>query len=71
MGVEVLFCRSVLSSYYYGNLSYPSQDPPRMGFLSTVPTDADDKLKAAVTAATKNGNGFPGKYYAFENPFPP
>jgi phytepsin len=30
-----------------------------MGFLSTVPPDADDKLKAAVDAAEKNGGNFP------------
>ena len=49
---------SVLSSYYYGNLSYPSQDPSRVGFLSTVPADAGDKLRAAVTAASNNGGNF-------------
>ncbi|KAF5367290.1 hypothetical protein D9615_010453 [Tricholomella constricta] len=53
------FLKSVLASYHYGNLTHPSRDRPRMGFLSTVPSDADDKLKAAVAAAAKNGGNFP------------
>ena len=32
---------SVLSTFYYGNLTYPSRGPPKLGFLSTVPPDAD------------------------------
>lgn len=31
-----------------------------MGFLSTVPADADDQLRDAVKAATQNGDNFPG-----------
>ncbi|KAG6871802.1 hypothetical protein C0992_010310, partial [Termitomyces sp. T32_za158] len=31
----------------------------RMGFLSTVPPDAGDKLKADVVAAKANGDNFP------------
>ncbi|KAG6878986.1 hypothetical protein C0992_006080, partial [Termitomyces sp. T32_za158] len=50
---------SVIASFYYGNLTYPSVDPPRMGFLSTVPPDAGDKLKADVVAAKANGDNFP------------
>ncbi|KAG6872207.1 hypothetical protein C0995_011970 [Termitomyces sp. Mi166 len=50
---------SVIASFHYGNLTYPSVDPPSMGFLSTVPPDAGDKLKAAVAAAKANGNNFP------------
>jgi phytepsin len=53
------FLKSVLASYYYGNLTHPSRDRPAMGFLSTVPPDADDKLKAAVSAAENNGGNFP------------
>ncbi|RDB16465.1 Pepsin A [Hypsizygus marmoreus] len=53
------FLKSVLSTFHYGNLTYPSHDPPRMGFLSTVPADADDQLKAAVEDAAKNGGNFP------------
>ncbi|KAG5652142.1 hypothetical protein H0H81_006125 [Sphagnurus paluster] len=61
-GNSVLISRSVLASYHYGNLTYPSQDPPRMGFLSTVPKNADDLLRAAVSAAAKNGGNFPGMF---------
>jgi phytepsin len=52
---------SVVSSFYYGNLTYPSQDPPRMGFLSTVPSDADDRMRAAVQAAAQKDGNFPGE----------
>ncbi|KAH9476110.1 Cathepsin E-B [Psilocybe cubensis] len=53
------FLKGVLSAYYYGNLTYPSQDPPKMGFLSTVPTDADQRLRDAVAAAAKADDNFP------------
>lgn len=52
----------VLSAYYYGNLSFPSVDPPKIGLLSTVPTDASQQLQAAVTTASKAGN-FPGAFF--------
>ena len=51
--------RSVLTSYYYGNLSYPSRDPPRMGFLSTVPANAAELLQQAVSAARQANDNFP------------
>ncbi|KAK0493551.1 aspartic peptidase domain-containing protein [Armillaria luteobubalina] len=50
------FLKSVLSSFHYGNLSYPSTDSPRIGLLSTVPEDASDKLIEAVMAASDSGN---------------
>lgn len=53
------FLKSVISSFYYGNLTYPSQDPPRMGFLSTVPSDADDRMRAAVRTASHRDGTFP------------
>ncbi|KAF8885385.1 aspartic peptidase domain-containing protein [Gymnopilus junonius] len=53
------FLKSVLSAFYYGNLTYPTHDPPKMGFLSTVPSDASDKMIAAVAAAAKANNNFP------------
>lgn len=43
--------RSVLAAFYYGNLTRPSQDPPRIGLLSTVPSDGDERLKEAISAA--------------------
>jgi hypothetical protein len=52
----------VLASFYYGNLTYPSTDPPKIGFLSTVPPDADQKLKDASNAASAAGNVFPGEF---------
>ncbi|TFK67789.1 acid protease [Pluteus cervinus] len=53
------FIRGVLASFYYGNLSYPSVDPPRMGFLSTVPSDANAQFGQALQAANANGGEFP------------
>ncbi|KAI5120536.1 hypothetical protein M0805_004544 [Coniferiporia weirii] len=52
------FLKGVLSSFYYGNITYPSVDPPRIGFLSTVPDDAPLRLSTAVDAA-EDGSGFP------------
>ncbi|KAF9002527.1 aspartic peptidase domain-containing protein [Cyathus striatus] len=56
------FLKGVLSAYYYGNLSYPSHDIPRMGLLSTVPSDANQKLVAAVQSASKAGGEFPATF---------
>ncbi|KAJ7599122.1 aspartic peptidase domain-containing protein [Mycena floridula] len=53
------FLKSVISSFYFGNLSYPSVDPPKMGFLSTVPEDAPQKYTTAVQAAIAAGGNFP------------
>jgi len=49
------FLKSTLVSFYYGNLVYPSRDPPRIGFLSTVPSDSDTLLKQAIDGATNDG----------------
>ncbi|CAA7270331.1 unnamed protein product [Cyclocybe aegerita] len=53
------FLKGVLSSYYFGNLTYPSQDQPRIGFLSTVPSNANDLLRAAVASAARADDNFP------------
>ncbi|KAL6302937.1 aspartic peptidase domain-containing protein [Sparassis latifolia] len=53
------FLKSVLAAYYYGNLTHPSQDPPRVGFISTVPDDAGEALREAVQAAISAGAIFP------------
>ncbi|EKM52972.1 uncharacterized protein PHACADRAFT_259144 [Phanerochaete carnosa HHB-10118-sp] len=45
------FLKSVLAAFYYGNLTNPSQDPPRIGLLSTVPSDGGEQLKEAISAA--------------------
>lgn len=50
---------SVLVAFYYGNLTRPSHDPPRVGLLSTVPSDADSELQEAVASAVYNGGIFP------------
>ncbi|KAH9994610.1 hypothetical protein BJV77DRAFT_289734 [Russula vinacea] len=42
------FLKSVFVAFYYGNLTHPSQDQPRVGLLSTVPPDAAQRLQAAV-----------------------
>jgi len=52
----VPFLKSVLASFYYGNLTNPSVDPPRIGLVSTMPSDAKDLLLAAIKAA---GTNFP------------
>lgn len=60
-----MFYIRVMASFYYGNLTYPSHDPPRIGFLSTVPTDAGDKLKSAVAKASAAGGNFLSEYLRF------
>ncbi|KAF7970144.1 hypothetical protein HWV62_24920 [Athelia sp. TMB] len=53
------FLKSVLTSFYYGNISYPSQDPARIGLLSTVPSDASAELASALASASANGGNLP------------
>lgn len=57
---------SVLASFHYGNLTNPSQDAPRIGFLSTVPADAGDILQADVSSASAMGHNFPGLYHLLD-----
>ncbi|KAI0634495.1 acid protease [Trametes polyzona] len=52
------FLKSNLVVFYYGNLTHPSVDPPRMGFMSLVPSNADDLLDDAVDDAQKAGGNF-------------
>ena len=49
---------SLLAAVYYGNITYPSHDPPKMGFLSTVPQDVALQLVSTV-ATVKMGNNLP------------
>ncbi|THG96042.1 hypothetical protein EW026_g5721 [Hermanssonia centrifuga] len=51
------FLKSALAAFHYGNLTHPSQDPPRIGLLSTIPTDAAERLRQAVSAAAEEGSG--------------
>lgn len=57
------FLKSNLVVFYYGNLTHPSVDPPRMGFKSLVPTDAADLLEDAVGDAQKAGGNFESERY--------
>ncbi|OBZ78046.1 Cathepsin E [Grifola frondosa] len=53
------FLKSALIAFYYGNITHPSRDPPRVGLLSTVPSNAGDELEEAVQAAVAAGGIFP------------
>ncbi|KAH9983325.1 aspartic peptidase domain-containing protein [Russula compacta] len=51
------FFKSNLVVFYYGNLTHPSVDPPRIGFLSMVPDNANNIVQSDVSQAqTKGGN---------------
>ncbi|KAJ7451803.1 aspartic peptidase domain-containing protein [Mycena galericulata] len=52
------FLKSNLVAFHYGNLTNPSQDPPRIGFLSQVPADAAALLTQAVQNAEEDGGNF-------------
>ncbi|KAJ7739036.1 aspartic peptidase domain-containing protein [Mycena maculata] len=52
------FMKSNLVVFHYGNLTNPSVDPPRIGFLSQVPADAATLLTQAVQDAVQNGGNF-------------
>ncbi|KIK43110.1 hypothetical protein CY34DRAFT_82376 [Suillus luteus UH-Slu-Lm8-n1] len=54
------FLKGVLAAFYYGSFTGPSQDPPRIGFLSTVPSDAGIRLEEAVSAASAEQYDLPG-----------
>ncbi|KAJ6625761.1 aspartic peptidase domain-containing protein [Mycena sp. CBHHK59/15] len=52
------FLKSNLVAFHYGNLTNPSVDPPRIGFLSQVPANASALLAAAVSDAQEAGGDF-------------
>ncbi|KAI1794363.1 acid protease [Ganoderma leucocontextum] len=52
------FLKSTLVAFYYGNLTHPSADPPRIGFLSLVPDDAEELLQEAVQEAEADDGEF-------------
>ncbi|KAG5638864.1 hypothetical protein H0H81_009417 [Sphagnurus paluster] len=58
------FMKSNLIAFHYGNLTHPSVDPPRIGFLSTVPANAGALLKQAVVKAKGNGGMFEQTFVA-------
>jgi hypothetical protein len=49
---------SNLVAFYYGNLTHPSVDPPRIGFLSMVPDNASSIVQNVVSKAQANGGLF-------------
>ncbi|KAL0959031.1 hypothetical protein HGRIS_014338 [Hohenbuehelia grisea] len=49
------FLKSVVAAFHFGNITHPSQDAPRIGLRSTVPPDADERLREAVARATAAG----------------
>ena len=55
------FLKSTMVVFYYGNLTHPSVDPPRMGFLSNVPQNASALLQDAVEDAQEDGGVFESK----------
>ncbi|KIJ31215.1 hypothetical protein M422DRAFT_36305 [Sphaerobolus stellatus SS14] len=58
------FMKSNLVAFYFGNITHPSVDPPRIGFLSTVPSDAAASYSSAIGSAQKTG----GIIFATETP---
>ncbi|THG98936.1 hypothetical protein EW026_g3315 [Hermanssonia centrifuga] len=55
------FLKSNLVAFYYGNLTHPSVDPPRIGFKSQVPQNASAELKDVVADAQESGGVFENK----------
>ncbi|KIJ55014.1 hypothetical protein M422DRAFT_42187 [Sphaerobolus stellatus SS14] len=49
------FMKSNLVAFYFGNLTHPSADPPRIGFLSTVPSNAAKLYSSDISAAQSSG----------------
>lgn len=52
------FFKSNLVAFYYGNLTHPSVDPPRIGLLSMVPDNASVILQNDIAQAVANGGNF-------------
>ncbi|KZW00274.1 acid protease [Exidia glandulosa HHB12029] len=55
----VPFLKSVLAAFYYGNVTHPELDRPRIGLLSTVPQNADSRLTEAISAAGASDGNLP------------
>ncbi|KAF7791449.1 hypothetical protein EIP86_002465 [Pleurotus ostreatoroseus] len=56
------FFKSNRVIFYYGNLTHPSVDPPRIGFMSLVPLNASSLLQQAVQDAQADGGVFESEY---------
>ncbi|KAH9933149.1 aspartic peptidase domain-containing protein [Epithele typhae] len=55
------FLKSNMVIFYYGNLTHPSVDPPRIGFVSLVPENDNNLLEEAVKDAQQNDGNFDSK----------
>ncbi|KAK7051989.1 peptidase A1 domain-containing protein [Favolaschia claudopus] len=62
------FLKSVVAAFHYGNITYPSVDPPKIGFVSTVPQDGG--AAALVSAVKKAGEENNGDLFATTDPAP-
>ena len=54
------FFKSNLVAFYYGNLTHPSLDPPRMGCLSTTANNGTAEVNKAIGDAKHNKGSFDG-----------
>lgn len=52
----------MLVAYYYGNITSPLLDPPKVGLLSTVPADVASQLQQAIQAVLTSDGQFPSKF---------
>ncbi|GJJ14361.1 hypothetical protein Clacol_008625 [Clathrus columnatus] len=52
------FFKSNLIAFYYGDLMQPSVDPPRIGFLSTVPENSNEAYASDIASASQAGQFF-------------
>jgi hypothetical protein len=50
--------RRAIAAFHYGNLTHPSVDPPSIGLMSTVPSNAKDLFSAEVNAILSSGSDF-------------
>ncbi|KAI0667632.1 acid protease [Trametes maxima] len=58
------FLKSNMVVFYYGNLTHPSADPPRIDLLSLVPENAEMLLDDAVDDAENDGGAFESEFVA-------
>ncbi len=63
------FLKSNVVAFYYGNLTHPSVDPPRVGLMSLVPQNASALLGDAVKEAQSAGGSFKCECLFPESPF--
>lgn len=66
LGVPFLKSNAVV--FYFGNLTHPSVDPPKIGLVSLVPENASALLQAAVNKAESASTNLPGRSFAYRLP---